>query len=158
VSGEKFSEEIHMAITNIMDQLIRDEGLRLNVYIDTVGKHTIGVGHNIDVNPLDFDISEGITEAQALQILGVDVERISRFLVRSLPWVVSLDEARYGVLQNLGFNVGGNALLKFHKTLSFAQSGQYEDAAIELENSAWYNEVGSRAKRLVQQMRTGEWV
>ena len=145
-------------ITNIIDQLKRDEGLRLKVYSDSRGFDTIGYGHNLDANPLPFDVSQGITEVQATQILGKDVERISTFLQRALPWVVNLDDARHGVLQNLAFNIGGEALLKIHVTLAATQAGEYEYAAVDLENSAWYNEVGDRAKRLVQQMRTGLWV
>ena len=144
-------------ITNIIDQLKRDEGLRLKVYSDSRGFDTIGYGHNLDANPLPFDVSQGITEVQATQILGKDVERISTFLQRALPWVVNLDDARHGVLQNLAFNIGGEALLKFHVTLAATQAGEYEYAAVDLENSAWYNEVGDRAKRLVQQMLTGVW-
>ncbi len=147
-----------MAIDNIIDQLKRDEGLRLKVYIDTVGKRTIGYGHNLDANPLDFDVSEGITEPQASQIQGVDVERTSKHLVTSLPWVVSLDEARLGVLQNMSFNMGVPGLLQFHHDLADTQAGNYVQAAADMKASKWYTEVGDRAVRLVQQMLSGEWV
>ncbi len=147
-----------MAIDNIMDQLLRDEGLRLFPYKDTKGFTTIGVGHNLDANPLDFDVTQGITQEKALQILGQDVERISRFLVRSLPWVVSLDEARLGVLQNMGFNMGVPGLLQFHHDLADTQAGNYVQAAADMRASKWYTEVGDRAARLVQQMLSGEWV
>jgi lysozyme len=145
-----------MAIDNIFDQLKRDEGLRLDIYMDTVGKRTIGYGHNLDANPIPALVTP-ISEALAGQILGVDVERISKFLVRSLPWVVSLDEARLGVLTNMSFNMGVPGLLQFHHDLSDTQSGNYEQAAADMKASKWYTEVGDRAVRLVEQMLTGEW-
>jgi hypothetical protein len=37
------------------------------------------------------------------------------------------------------------------------QAGNYEQAAIAGAQSAWYTEVGDRAKRLMEQLRTGEW-
>ncbi len=144
-------------INNVIDQLMRDEGFRADVYVDTIGKRTCGYGHNLDENPLS-DLTFPITEVQAVQILGADVERISRFLVQSLPWVTTLDDARYGVLQNMAFNMGVNGLLGFHRTLADVQAGAYATAAADMKDSAWYNEVGDRAVRLVQQMGTGEWV
>jgi lysozyme len=143
-------------INNIIDQLKRDEGFRANVYEDTVGKHTIGYGHNLDANPLP-DLEFPITEVQATQILGADVERISTFLQRELPWVVSLDDARHGVLQNMSFNMGVKGLLQFHSMLEYTKQGLYKLSASEMIASRWYNEVGDRAKRLVEQMQTGEW-
>lgn len=144
-------------ITNILEQLVRDEGIRLTPYWDTRGFTTVGVGHNLDTNPLP-DLAFPITEAQATQILGKDVERISTYLQHQLPWIVSLDDARHGVLQNMAFNLGGNGLLGFSHMLSYVQAGEYDNAADAMIQSKWYIEVGDRAKRLVQQMRSGEWV
>ena len=146
-----------MVISNIIDQLMRDEGLRLEVYLDTVNKRTIGYGHNLDANPLPFDVTRGITQEQAKEILGKDVERISAFLVRSLPWVVSLDDARLGVLQNMGFNMGVPGLLNFHHDLADTQAGNYAQAAEDMKASKWYTEVGDRAVRLCLQMESGIW-
>ena len=145
-----------MAITDIIGQLKRDEGMSLVPYKDSRGFTTVGVGHNLDANPLP-DLTFPISEAQAAQILGRDVERISRFLVQSLPWVTTLDDARYGCLQNCAFNMGVNGLLGFHHTLADVQAGAYATAAADMKDSLWYTEVGDRAVRLVQQMLTGEW-
>ena len=143
-------------ITNLIDQLLRDEGLCLEPYKDTRGFTTVGVGHNLDANPLPGQ-TYPLTQAQAMQILGKDVERISMFLQSKLPWIVRLDEARRGVLQNMSFNMGVPGLLKFHHDLADTQAGRYEQAALDMEASAWYKEVGNRAKRLVLQMRSGIW-
>jgi lysozyme len=143
-------------IKNIIDQLKRDEGFRPNIYIDTVGKRTCGYGHNLDANPLP-DQTFPINEIQATQILGKDIERISMLLQNKLPWIITLDEARHGCLQNLAFNMGVMGLLGFHKTLAAVQSGDYNGAAQDLQASVWYTQVGDRAKRLVQQMLTGQW-
>lgn len=143
-------------IRGIIDQLQRDEGFRAEIYIDSVGKRTIGYGHNLDANPLP-DLVPPITEAQALQILGADVERISMYLQSQLPWIVNLDDARHGVLQNMAFNMGDAGLLSFHHDLADTQAGNYAKAAADMKASLWYTEVGDRAKRLVQQMLTGVW-
>lgn len=143
-------------ITNIIDQLKRDEGFRPNIYVDTMGKHTIGYGHNLDANPIPALVTP-ISEVLAIQFLGVDVERISRQLQLQLPWVVSLDDARHGVLQNMSFNLGAGGLMEFHHDIADTQAGNYDKAAADMQASAWYTEVGDRAVRLVKQMKTGIW-
>lgn len=143
-------------ITNIIDQLKRDEGFRPNIYVDTMGKHTIGYGHNLDANPIPALVTP-ISEVLAIQFLGVDVERISRQLQLQLPWVVSLDDARHGVLQNMSFNLGVGGLMEFHHDIADTQAGNYDKAAADMQASAWYAEVGDRAVRLVKQMKTGIW-
>ena len=145
-------------IDNVIDQLIRDEGFSAYVYMDTVGKRTVGYGHNLDAHPL-LDLVTPLTKAQATQILGKDVERVSTALMHALPWVASLDEARLGVLQNMGFNMGlgVDGLLGFHRTLADVQAGAYATAAEDMKDSKWYTQVGDRAVRLVQQMLTGVW-
>src|SRR5690349_23604373 len=41
-----------MSVTNIYEQLERDEAKRNRPYRDSVGKLTIGVGHNLDDKPI----------------------------------------------------------------------------------------------------------
>ena len=143
-------------ITNVIDQLKRDEGFRPTVYDDSRGFKTLGYGHNLDAHPLP-DLAFPITEVQATQILGKDVERISTFLQRQLPWITSLDEVRHGCLTNMAFNLGVPGLLDFHHDLADTQAGNYAKAAQDMKASEWYTEVGERAQRLCQQMETGVW-
>ena len=144
-------------ITDIFSQLTRDEGLRLTIYPDSRGFDTIGIGHNLDANPLPFDVSNGITLAQALQILHDDVTRINSHLVAALPWITQLDPARYGVLLNMAFNMGVPGELKFHHTLDDTQAGRYQQSAADMKASLWYTQAGDRAVRLCKQMETGQW-
>lgn len=130
-------------------QLIRDEGLRLRPYKDTVGKVTIGIGRNLD------DV--GISHDEALVLLGNDIEKASAALRTQLPWTVNLDDARQGVLVNMTFNMGIGTVLKFKETLAHIQAGDYAAAASGMLQSNWAKQVGPRADRLANQMRTGIW-
>jgi lysozyme len=144
-------------ITCIKDQLIRDEGVRLQKYLDSRGFWTIGVGHNLDANPLPYDISQGISMALATQIEGDDIARVTAQLFGDLPWLRSLDVVRQGVFQNMGFNMGEGGVLEFHHDLADTQAGRYVQAGADMKASLWYGQVGPRAQRLVQQMITGVW-
>lgn len=133
----------------IFEQLVRDEGIRLFPYRDSVGKLTIGVGRNLE------DV--GISQSEAMHLLNNDVERTIWELEKKLPWFSALEEVRRMVLVNMGFNMGVGGLLEFAKTLSLVRNGQHALAAEEMLDSKWARQVGARALRLAEQMSTGNW-
>ena len=135
--------------TNLRDQLIRDEGLRLLPYTDTVGKLTIGVGRNLT------DV--GISETEAEMLLENDVGRTVGKLLVVCPWISKLDAPRHAVLVGMAFNMGVTGLLGFRQMLLAVQAGQWATAAHEMLESRWAEQVGARAQRLAQQMETGVW-
>ena len=137
---------------NLVDQLKRDEGLRLKAYRCTAGVLTIGYGHTGDVKEGDE-----ITLHQAEVILLVDIDKHKKELDAKLPWAHKLDDARYGVLLNMAFNLGIAGLLKFKNTLKFVEQGRYADAADGMLQSLWARQVGARARRLATQMNSGIW-
>ena len=126
-------------------ELTRDEGLRLQPYRDSVGKLTIGVGHNLDAN--------GITYAAAMQILEDDILNVMGQLNSKVSWWATLDDARQRVLANMAFNLGINGLLGFHHLLANGQAGIFDDQ--DLLDSKWAKQVGARAVRLAQMWKTG---
>lgn len=132
------------------DQLLRDEGLRLKPYKDSVGKTTIGIGRNLD------DV--GISHGEALMLLANDIESASAALRTQLPWTINLDEVRRAALVNAAFNMGIGGLLAFRHALASLQSGDYETAANQMLESLWAKQVGPRAVRIAEQIRTGQWV
>lgn len=146
-----------MAPTNVIDALKRDEGLRLTPYKDTRGFSTIYYGHNLDANPLPAEVIAAADEATASVVLLADIARIQMKLFRDLPWIQRLPLVIQGVCVNCSFNMGVDGFLKFKNTLALIQSGNYDKAADALKDSLWYTQVGDRAKRLVQQLRTQEW-
>lgn len=132
------------------EQLVRDEGMRLKPYKDSVGKLTIGVGRNLD------DV--GICREEAEMLLQHDIVSHTFDLNTALPWISGLDEIRRGVLINMCFNMGIHALLGFKHTLSLIQQGDYAGASKEMLNSHWAEQVGARAQRLAKQLEEGIWV
>jgi len=131
---------------SLIDQLKTDEGFRALPYRDTQGYLTIGYGLNLDA---------GITEPEAAWLLENRVNATATALVVKLPWVSSLDQARQDVLVNMAYNLGLSGLLAFKNTLSAVQDGDYTGAASGMLASKWATQVGARAQRLAQQMRTG---
>lgn len=133
----------------LREQLIRDEGFSLKPYRDTVGRLTIGIGRNLD--------DRGISIEEADMLLNNDLLLVETGLNALLPQARELDEARRGVLLNMGFNMGLDGLLKFRRMLRAVEIRDYESAAREMLDSDWALQVGSRADRLSKQMTTGTW-
>ena len=131
------------------DALVRDEALRLKPYRDSVGKLTIGIGRNLD------DV--GISESEARVMLANDLEKVRQQIAFMLPWAAKLSAARMSVLENMAFNMGMARLLGFTNTLKLIELADYGNAAAEMLKSAWATQVGARAQRLSQQMKTDQW-
>ncbi len=136
----------------IEEQLERDEGVILSAYMDSENYLTIGIGRLIDKRK-----GGGISKAEALILLRNDIFKVKENLYRVLPWTSTLDHIRYAALVNMCFNLGINGLLQFKNALAAMESEQWETAATEMLDSRWAAQVGARAIRLSQQMRTGEW-
>lgn len=142
------------APTDLRSQLIRDEGLRLRPYRDTEGKLTIGVGRNLD--------DRGVSFAEAELMLDNDIRLAQATVVARIPFAASLSEIRRSVLVNMAFNMGigepgKSGLLGFKKFLAAVEREEWEEAAKQMLDSKWRRQVGIRAERLAEQMRTGTW-
>lgn len=135
----------------LVEDLIRDEGVRNKPYKDSVGKTTIGVGRNLD------DV--GLSDDEVEYLLRNDIARTRADLEHHLPWVKNLDIVRYNVLMNMAFNMGadtpGKGLLSFRNTLRYVRNGEWEKAAQGILNSKYAKQVGVRADRLAAKMREG---
>ena len=60
------------------------------------------------------------------------------------------------VLVDMSFNLGKPKLMKFKKMIEALQRYDFETAADEMIDSAWYHQVGRRSKYLVNKMRTAK--
>lgn len=127
-------------IENILKDLRADESLRLKPYADSVGKLTIGYGHNLD------DL--GITERAAEFMLAEDLTAVLKELNDRLPWWKKISESQRRGLMNMAFNLGLPRLLKFEKMLKALRKGNGERAAAEALDSKWAKQVGTRAWRV----------
>lgn len=132
---------------SLANQLIRHEGLRLEVYECTNGYKTIGVGRNIQTN--------GISEEEAILMLKNDIDR-SRKELETFYWFNELDEVRKDCLINMVFNLGFPTFKKFKGLISDLEDKNYKMASLNMLDSRWAKQVKGRAKELAEQMRTGE--
>lgn len=137
---------------NLIRQLRDEEGEVLHVYQDHLGYWTIGVGHLVDKRK-GGRISARVSEF----ILNEDIDSATSELDERLPWWRKLDEARQAVLLGMAFQMGIDGLLGFKNTLKMVEAGDYDGAGKGMLNSLWARQTPERAKRMSDQMKTGEW-
>lgn len=124
-----------------------EEGRRRFAYTDTVGKLSIGIGHNLT--------DRGLSNAAIDFIFHEDLDRAEADLLTLCPWAADLDPVRYTILLDMCFNLGRTRLAGFVHTLSLIRDGHYTAAAEAMLASKWATQVGDRARTLAQRMRTG---
>lgn len=139
--------------TELIRQLRGDEGCSRQAYQDHLGFWTIGVGRLVDARKP----GSGLRDIEIDFLLNNDVDDRISSLMKVLPWFQDLDDARQGVLVNMAFQMGIEGLLGFINTLKAVREGRYEAAAQGMLNSKWATQTPNRAKRLAEQMRTGQW-
>lgn len=128
-------------------QLRVDEGWKQKPYKDTVGKWTIGCGRNLD------DV--GLRDDEIDYLLDNDL-RVAENTARALfPSFDNLSENRKAVLLNMSMNLGQQRLAGFTKFRQAVAEEAWEQAAGDMMDSKWAEQVGNRAVRLAQQMRQG---
>jgi lysozyme len=155
---------------HFIEELIKHEGLKLQVYKDTLGIDTIGIGRNLedrgisqeelddlDIPNMDVIYEYGITEVDAVYLAQNDVQIVEDELLRAHPCVDRLDSVRQLILMDMAFNMGVPRLCKFQKMWNAIHEEKYDVAAKEMLDSRWANQVKSRAVKLANAMHNGEF-
>lgn len=145
----------------LIEQLKRHEGFRAEPYRCTADRLTVGYGHNLETGPLEVP-AVGLTEEQAEEILLEDTLNVAKACAGGIPCWFNLNEARQGVLINMGFNLGMRGLFKFkHMLVKLEQATNGDETflavAEEMLDSQWAEQVKGRADELAAQMASGEW-
>lgn len=138
-----------MDIDKLVAQLTSNEGYRRFPYLDTKGKTTIGVGRNLT--------DKGISKDEGRMLLQNDIaEAVAA--ARTEPWwaIVADDDVRARAMVDLVFNMGIGKLRTFVHALSALAGGDFNSAADQFVDSAWYREVGIRGPKIVGMIRTGQ--
>ena len=130
---------------SVIDDIKRDEGLKLKPYLCSAGKLTIGYGRNIE--------DRGVTLEEAEYLLSNDIVLVMNQLKIHLDFFNDLPKNVKDAMVNMCFNLGINRFLKFKKMLAALDAGDYERAAAEALDSRWARQVGARSVRIANQIK-----
>lgn len=139
--------------TDAHQMLMEQEGLRLKVYLDSLGIETIGVGRNLR--------DKGISKDEAMALLDSDLADAMDDVRHCFSCYDNLSRPRQLCLISMAFNLGRERLEKFVRFIHYVHLGDYDNAANEiLDSKAAKEDAPLRYKQLADMMRENKsiWV
>ena len=145
----------------LKEQIKRHEGEVLEVYKDSLGYLTFGVGHLIK----DSDDEHGqpvgtpVSQERVDDVYDYDFDKhldetIHLFESKGGEDFYALPENIQHVLVNMTFNLGGTRFSKFNNMWKGVVSGDWEKVAVEMQDSKWFGQVGRRSVELQEMVRS----
>ena len=145
-----------MNIDQLREELIIDEGKRLDVYMCTADKATVGIGHMIrsDDPEACLEVGDTITEQRCQELFDEDIEGVLEDCDRLIKNFPILEPEAQLIIANMMFNLGLPRLSKFNNFLNALneQPPNYQLAAVEMRDSRWHRQLPMRSTRLIKRM------
>ena len=144
-----------MNIDQLREELEVDEGCVYKIYNDHLGYPTFGIGHLVTGHDKEHGWSVGtdVDEDRVREVFEQDVQTVLSDCEILYPDFYDLPEEAQLIIANMMFNVGRTRLSKFKGMKRGVDAQDWNAAADEMVDSAWYNQVTNRANRLVDRMR-----
>ena len=148
-----------MNISACKELIKKHEGEVLQIYLDSLGLKTLGVGHLLQPKDPEYDWEVGTSVSQEV----VDMYFRDDFdkhmsetwdMVGGAEEFEMLPEPIQSVLINMCFNLGATRLRKFRNMLYAVKARDWSEMARQMEDSKWFKQVGRRSKEL-QEMVIG---
>ena len=144
-----------MNIEQLRKELEVDEGVKYEIYKDHLGYPTFGIGHLvIDSDPEHGqEVGTSVSEDRVIEAFDKDVQIVLADCERLYNDFNVLPEEVQLIIANMMFNMGRPRLSKFKGMKAGVDAQDWNKAADEMIDSAWYKQVPNRAGRLVKRMR-----
>ncbi len=144
-----------MDIEQLRETLKVDEGVKYEIYKDHLGYPTFGIGHLIVESDEEYgqSVGTGVHLDRVNEAFDEDVSVMIDEAKKLFPDLEDLPEEAQQVIVNMTFNMGRPRLSKFKKFIAGVNAGDWEKAAVEMMDSRWAKQVGSRAERLRDRIR-----
>jgi GH24 family phage-related lysozyme (muramidase) len=144
-----------MNIDQLREELKIDEGVKYEIYLDHLDLPTFGIGHLVLDSDPEFGepIGTPVSEDRVNECFDQDVEVVLGECRILYPDFNDLPEEAKLIIANMMFNMGRPRLSKFKGMKRGVDARDWNAAADEMVDSAWYRQVTNRADRLVERMR-----
>ena len=142
-----------MNLDRLLESVKKHEGYRNKVYLDTLGKRTVGVGH-LCVEDFWEDDKEYEEELQSI------FDKDLKFAIDNAEALISendvgeLPETVKHVLTEMCFQLGKSGVAKFKNMWKCLQEGNFIGASYEMLDSKWNKQTPNRCKKLSDLMKS----
>ena len=143
-----------MDMNRLLKSVKEHEGYRNKVYLDSLGKRTVGVGH-LCVEDFWEDDKE-YEEKFLLTILEHDLKSAIKSAERLCSDCPDLDDLAKETIIEMVFQLGETGVSKFRNMWKALKQTppQYGVAATEMLDSRWAKQTPNRAKEMSDHMRS----
>ena len=142
-----------MNIELCKQEITRHEGKVLEIYEDSLGYKTLGIGHLFQPEDPQYDCEVGTKVSE--EVVDMYFENDFYKHLAETIHVFGTEEAFYNlpepiqrVLVNMCFNLGGTRLSKFKNMLAACRSHNWQEMARQMQDSRWHYQVGRRSQEL----------
>ena len=140
-----------MNYEDVKNRIKKHEGFSAKVYLDSLGKGTIGYGHLLTE---EDDFEEGIIYDKAILELLFDKDfNKAKKGMEELVGTQALPMLVKGVIIEMVFQLGKTGVSKFKNMFAALNEYDYTRAAAEMMNSNWYRQTPSRCEELSNLVR-----
>ena len=142
-------------VEQIKEDLIKHEGYKQEIYLCSEGIPTFGIGHAVKEHDIEYAWPVG-TPVEKERIDNAFEEDFNTACEDCKVWFddfANLPNQVKRVLVNMAFNLGQNRLGKFRKMIAAVNANDFSEAANQMVDSRWYNQVGNRSIELENWMR-----
>ena len=143
-----------MNLERLMESVKKHEGYRIKVYLDTLGKRTVGVGH-LCVEDFWEDDKE-YEEKFLMEILAEDLQNAIKGAreLKEEHSCTDIDEIAQEILVEMVFQLGKNGVSKFRNMWKALAEKNYIGASFEMLDSKWAKQTPNRAKSMAELMKS----
>ena len=142
-----------MNLERLLESVKKHEGYRNKVYLDTLGKRTVGVGH-LCVEDFWEDDKE-YEESFLMEILQKDLQEAIRGAKELMDQhgCADIDERAEEIIIEMVFQLGRTGVKKFRNMWKALSEHNYVGASYEMLDSKWAKQTPNRAKDMAEQMK-----
>ena len=142
-----------MNMDRLLESVKKHEGYRNKVYLDTLGKRTVGVGH-LCVEDFWEDDKE-YEEKFLMTILEHDLQTAIKGAKELMEEhdCAAIDEQAEEILIEMVFQLGKNGVSKFKNMWKALAEKNYIGASYEMLDSRWAKQTPNRAKSMEKTLK-----
>ena len=136
----------------LLESVKKHEGYRNKVYLDTLNKRTVGVGH-LCVEDFWEDGKE-YEESFLMEILEKDLQSAIDQADDKCKDLKISDDAKIIIIEMI-FQLGGTGVSKFRKMWQALQQDppDYAEASVQMLDSRWAKQTPNRAQEMADHMK-----
>ena len=146
--------ETSMDMSRLLESVKKHEGYRNTVYLDSLGKRTVGVGHLCVED--HWEDNKEYSEEMLMNILKDDLKNAIQGAERLCSDCPDLDDLAKETIIEMVFQLGESGVSKFKNMWKALEQNppQYDVAATEMLDSRWAKQTPGRAKEMSDHMRS----